>query len=459
MKGQQNALQVFTLSGYKAHFPSLFRRSSKNDYGFKKQILFLSMFKLLSILWNSFTGALQELRANKLRTFLSLFGITIGIFCIIGVLATVNSLKSKVQTDIESLGSNTIYIDKWQYGGGPDYPWWKFISRPEPKYDEVKFIKEKSSLAKYVAYFNQVNGVLKYQDYQMSNVGIFSVSEDFNGIQTIDIGFGRYFNQSEFTRGNPVCVIGFEIAKQLFGEPQRAVGKSFSFDGHSADIIGVIAKQGSSFGPGFDYDNSMILTFRAWTSVYDVNREDTQPFIMVNAKDQVSSSALSDELEGIMRQLRRLSPTQDDNFSLNDINQLSQQTDGIFSTLNIGGWAIAGLSLIVGAFGVANIMFVTVRERTSQIGLKKAIGAKSSTILTEFLLESAFLCVIGGLIGLLLVWILAMVLSTVMPFPIIISGGIVLLAFSICIILGILAGIIPASIAARMNPVVAIRSK
>ncbi len=418
------------------------------------------MFKLLRILWNSFVGALQELKANKLRTFLSLFGITIGIFCIIGVLATVNSLQSKVKTDIQSLGSNTIYIDKWQYGGGPDYPWWKFINRPEPKYDEVKFIKQKSELANYVAYFNSTTGTLKYGNYQMSNAGIYAISEDFNGIQKIDIAYGRYFNQSEFTRGNSVCVIGYTIASELFGEPENAVGKTFSFDGHSAAIIGVIAKQGSSFiGNGFDYDNCMLLTYKAWASVYDVNGNDTQPFIMVNAKDNVASTALSDELEGIMRQLRRLSPTQDDNFALNDINTLSQQTNGIFSTLNIGGWAIAGLSLIVGAFGVANIMFVTVRERTSQIGLKKAIGAKSRTILTEFLLESAFLCVIGGLIGLLLVWILAMVLSTVMPFPIIISGSIVLLAFSICIILGILAGIIPASIAARMNPVVAIRSK
>ena len=417
------------------------------------------MFKLLSILWNSFRMALQELKANKLRTFLSLFGITIGIFCIIGVLTTVNSLKKKVQTDIESLGSNTIYIDKWQYGGGPDYPWWKFVNRPEPKYGEVKFLKEKSSLAKNISYFNQTNGTVKYEDYQMSSVGIYAISEEFNSIQTVDIAYGRYFNQSEFTRGNSVCVIGYEIANQLFSDPQRAVGKTVSFDGHDADIIGVIAKQGSSFGPGFDYDNSMLLTYRAWASVYNINSDNTQPFIMVNAKDKVPSTALSEELEGIMRQLRRLSPKQDDNFSLNDINQLSQQTDGIFSTLDIGGWAIAGLSLIVGAFGVANIMFVTVRERTSQIGLKKAIGAKSRTILTEFLLESAFLCIIGGLIGLLLVWILTLVLSTVLPFPIIISSDIIVLAFSICIILGILSGIIPASIAAKMNPVEAIRSK
>ncbi len=160
-----------------------------------------------------------------------------------------------------------------------------------------------------------------------------------------------------------------------------------------------------------------------------------------------------------MWQLRHLSPAQEENFSLNDVNLLGEQTNSFFSSVNIGGWAIAGLSLIVGAFGVANIMFVTVRERTSQIGLKKAIGAKRSIILTEFLLESAFLCVLGGLMGLLFVWVLAIVLSTVMPFPIFIAPNIIALALSICIVIGILSGIIPAAIAAKMDPVAAIRSK
>ena len=129
------------------------------------------MLKLISILWNSFRMAMGELKANKLRTFLSLLGITFGIFCIIGVLATVNSLKTKVQTDIKALGSNSIYIDKWEYGGGGnDYPWWRFVNRPKPKYEEVKLIKEKSTLAEYVAYFNSTNANLTYQDNQLNNV-------------------------------------------------------------------------------------------------------------------------------------------------------------------------------------------------------------------------------------------------------------------------------------------------
>ncbi|HNP23783.1 MAG TPA: ABC transporter permease [Panacibacter sp.] len=419
------------------------------------------MLKSLAILWNSFKMSVQELNNNKLRSSLSLIGIAFGIFCIIGVLATVGSLEGKIQSDIKSLGSNTIYVDKWDYsaGGGPDYPWWKYVNRPMPKYNEVGFIKNASTLAKYVSYFNGTGADVTFEKYIMNNTNIYGVSEDFSEIQTVDIGNGRYLNETEFKRGNPVCVIGYEIAKGLFDDPARALDKEVAFEGKRFKVIGVVKKQGQSFVGGFDYDHCLIITYRAYAGIYDVNREWSQPFIMVNGREDVSTKALIDELEGIMRQARRLSPREEDNFALNDVNSFSQAVSGFFGTVNIGGWAIAGLSLIVGAFGVANIMFVTVRERTSQIGLKKAIGAKSRTILTEFLLESAFLCIIGGLIGLLMVGLLALALSGVLPFPIIISPDIITLAFTICVILGVLSGIIPASIAARMNPVVAIRSK
>jgi putative ABC transport system permease protein len=419
------------------------------------------MLKLLGILWNSFRMALQELKVNKLRTFLSLFGITIGIFCIIGVLATVGSLENKVQSDVKSLGSNTIYIDKWQYAGGPDYPWWKYYTRPIPKYDEVKFIEDRSTLAEHVAYFNSNSALLTYGNSQLSNIGVYCVSEDFNKIQTFGIAYGRYFSETEFLRGAAVGIIGFKDAELLFGEAQKAVGKTISMNGKHVQIAGVIEKQGSSLiGNGFDYDQCLILTYRYYASIWNTNDENSgQPFIMVNGKANVTTTALIDELRGIMRQVRKLSPTTEDNFALNDVNTFSQQVGSFFGSVNIGGWVIAGLSLIVGGFGVANIMFVTVRERTSQIGLKKAIGAKSRTILTEFLLESAFLCILGGLFGLLLVYILALVLSNVLPFPIFIAPHIIMIAFSVCVVLGILSGIIPARTAAKMNPVEAIRSK
>ena len=404
--------------------------------------------------------SLQELNNNKLRSGLSLTGVAFGIFCIIGVLALVSSLQYKIQNDVNSLGTNTIYVDKWEYMNTMEYPWWKFVNRPLPKYEDVKLIKQRSTLSKNVAYFGQNNINLSYGNIELQNVGLFGISDEYNRIQTVDILAGRYFSESEFLHGSALAVIGYENATELFGSPQSAVGKFVMFNNHRATVIGVIAKQGQSFGPGFDYDHCLMLTYFYYASIFNVNDENAQPFIMVQGKENVPSKALVDDLEGVMRQIRKLSPKEEDNFALNDVNVLGTESiNSFFGTVNIGGWAIAGLSLIVGAFGVANIMFVTVRERTSQIGLKKAIGAKRRTILLEFLLESAFLCIIGGIIGLLMVWGLAAVLSAVLPFPIVITGGIVLLAFSICVILGILSGIIPASIAARMNPVVAIRSK
>ena len=222
-------------------------------------------------------------------------------------------------------------------------------------------------------------------------------------------------------------------------------------------VLGVIKKQGKQMLGGWEFDQSMIISYRFARTIMDERRAD--PFIMVKGPDDLSSKALKDDLKGSMRAIHKLSPTKEDDFSLNDINDFSEEVSSAFVGLNIGGWAIAALSLIVGMFGVANIMFVSVRERTSQIGLKKAIGAKSGVILTEFLLESAFLCIIGGLIGLTLVFVLTLVLTNVLAFPVYISTTYLVLAILICIIVGILAGFIPALQAARMDPVVAIRSK
>jgi putative ABC transport system permease protein len=415
------------------------------------------MIKVLTILWNSFKMALGELKANKLRTFLSLFGITIGIFCIIGVLATIDSLQSKIKSDLSSFGNNSVYIDKWDYSGGPEYPWWKFVKRPSPKIEEMEFVKKKSTLASNMAFFMQTQESFSYEDNILKGVNFYGVTPDYKNIQSFNIGYGRYFNESDFTRGVPFGVIGYKVAEELYGKADKGVGKTITYKGRKLLVIGVIEKQGSAIINGYDYDKSTIVTHNYLASVY--NPDNLGPTIMVQPKPGVTSKALQEELTGIMRQIRKLSPTQEDNFTCNDVAQFKDQVESVFGAVNQGGWAIAGLSLIVGAFGVANIMFVTVRERTSQIGLKKAIGAKSSSILYEFLLESAFLCIIGGLVGLLLVWLLTLALSSFLPFAITIAPSIIFLAFSICIILGVVSGIIPASIAAKMNPVEAIRTK
>lgn len=415
--------------------------------------------RTIEIITSSFRMAVLELWKNKLRTTLSLFGIMIGIFCLIGVLVVVNSLEQNIKNEVNSLGTNTIYVDKWDYtaGGNSEYPWWKFVNRPSPKYEEVKQIQERTASAKYTAFRITVNDQVEYKGSILSNINYFGVSEDFNGIQPLEMSAGRYISDAEFDRGGNTIVMGNEIAEKLFGEPQLAVDKQVKIRGKEVLVIGVIKKQGKQMIGGWEFDKSIVMPYKFGRTIMNELRAD--PLIMVQGKDNLTSKALKDDLIGTMRAIHKLSPTQDDDFALNDINDLSASISQAFVSLNIGGWAIAALSLIVGMFGVANIMFVTVRERTSQIGLKKAIGAKSRVILTEFLLESAFLCIIGGVIGLGLVFILTKILSGVLDFPVFISTDNLMMAIVICIIVGVLAGFIPARQAARMDPVVAIRSK
>ncbi|MCX8019100.1 MAG: ABC transporter permease [Chitinophagaceae bacterium] len=430
----------------------------KTNAGFKLYIC--EMFgRTLEIVASSFRMAVQELLKNKLRTFLSLFGVTIGIFCIIGVLATVNSLEQNIQNEIRNLGTNTIYIDKWDYGAGSgsDYPWWKYQNRPSPQFKEAALIKERSALARYVAFKMNVTDKVEYEDNELSGVNIYGISEDFSIIQNVELAYGRYFSDEEFNRGSPVTVIGHQVSEKLFGEPEKAIGKSINVRGKYLTVTGIIKKQGNTILGGWQFDQSILTPYRFARNIME--EKSSSPVIMVQGKNNIDSRLLKDELTGVMRAIHKLPPLAEDDFTLNDINDFSSAVSSLFVSLNIGGWAIAALSLIVGMFGVANIMFVSVRERTSQIGLKKAIGAKNSLILTEFLLESAFLCILGGLIGLALVFILTRILSGVLNFPVYISVFNFILAITVCIIVGILAGYIPARQAAGMDPVVAIRSR
>jgi putative ABC transport system permease protein len=414
--------------------------------------------KFFSIILSSFKMAVAEFRSNKLRTFLSLFGVTIGIFCIISVLSTVNSLEQAIQNDIKSLGSNTVYVDKWEYSGGENYPWWKYVNRPEPKSSEVEIIRQKVPAARNVVFQVQTNDVVEYGNSLINNVTYYGITEEFFAIQPVEVGLGRNLQERDFEHATNSIVVGNTIATELFGKAENAVGKQVKLKGDKiANVVGVIKKQGKSIVEMWNFDDCIMMSGKLLTQM--VPERYAQPKIIVQGKEDVPMQLLLDELMGAMRSLRKLKPSQDNNFSLNDIDSFSKFISDLSSNVNVGGWAIAALSLIVGMFGVANIMFVTVRERTPQIGLKKALGAKRSTILAEFLLESAFLCILGGLIGLLLVFILTKIVSIGIGFPLFISLDIMLLAIGICIIVGVMAGIIPASIAARMDPVVAIRSK
>ena len=416
------------------------------------------MRKTFEILATTLRLALQELAKNKLRTFLSLFGVTIGIFCIIGVLSTVSSLERNIQDGVKSLGSNTIYIDKWDYQGGADYPWWKYVNRPSPKLIETKLIREKINAPINIVFNFSTQSFIQFENDKLDGITYHGITEEFDKIQPVEILYGRYLNQMEFDYGANSIVIGYDNAEKLFGSPEKAIGKEVALRNKKAIIVGVIKKQGTSFIEGWRFDQSIILSYRFMRQML-FNERFNNPKILVKGPENMSTDALKDELKGAMRSIHRLGPTEEDDFALNAVSDFSKTVSSLFANVNLGGWMIGLLSLIVGAFGIANIMFVTVRERTPIIGLKKAIGAKKRTILMEFLLESALICIIGGFIGIVLVLIMAQLLTNIFNFPVYVPTNILALAVGICVTIGILAGIIPAMIAAKMDPVVAIRSK
>jgi putative ABC transport system permease protein len=415
------------------------------------------MKKFLEIMGSSLRLALLELKNNKLRTTLSLLGVTFGIFCIIGVLATVNSLETNIQNDIKKLGDNTIYIDKWDYSGGPDYPWWKYVNRPEPKYTEMQLLRMDTSVINKIAFVIDTRSNIEVETSMLERINIFGPSTGFIEIQPFDIEFGRYFSTSELENGGQIAVMGYTNAELLFEKPENAIGKRVKIKNKEATIVGVIKKQGKGMIGGWEFDECVLLPYPTFKQIF-VERW-SSPAILAQGKAGVSLEAFKDELKGRMRNIRRLGPKEADDFSLNAVSDFSKSVSGFFSSVTLGGWFIGLLSLFVGAFSIANIMFVTVRERTPIIGLKKAIGAKKVTILIEFLLEAAFICLLGGLIGILLVFMLTFALTKAFNFPVFISLNILLIAVGICITIGIAAGIIPASIAAKLDPVVAIRSK
>ncbi len=414
------------------------------------------MRKTLNILLNSLRLTFQELKVNKLRTALSLTGVAFGIFCIIGVLATVNSLELNIQNEVKSLGSNTIYIDKWDYSGGPNQPMWKMRARPVMKIEEAALIKERSELTGEITFLLQTMANISHKNDLLENARVYGINEAQINIQPLQFEAGRFFSSSEFINGTNNCIIGFVNAENLFGTAERAIGKQVEIKGKRATIIGVIKREGKNF-IGWDYDNCIMLTNKFARQIFEP--EFANPILIAKGKDKVTTDALVQELRGVMRQIRKLSPTQEDNFSLNSVEAFSKAISESFVTINVVGAIIGGISLIVGMFGIANIMFVTVKERTPVIGLKKAIGAKKTTILFEFLLEAAILCILGGAIGLLFVYILTLILSGPLEFPVFISVPMLIITVIICLVVGILAGIIPASQAAKMDPVVAIRSK
>lgn len=412
------------------------------------------MFLLFRLIRESYLFAFQAIIVNRVRTVLSLTGIAIGIFCIISVFTIFDSMEISIRKSIDSLGSNVLYIQKWPWAMGGDYPWWKYYQRPEATLNDMREIQVRSNLAEASAFFIQVNKTVKFRNNYVDDVGIMGISQDFDKVYNLELGEGRYFSPTESNSGKNVAIIGADIATSLFQEAP-AIGQKIKVFGRNFEVIGVTKKEGDNMF-GNSNDKTVMLPIAYARNLVDLNEVGT--CIIVKAKPLVSNEELIDELTGIMRSIRKLKPVAEDNFAINQTSIISKGFDSLFSVIGMVGWIIGGFSLLVGGFGIANIMFVSVKERTSIIGIQKALGAKNYFIMLQFLFEAVFLSLIGGIVGLLIVIILSVIVSMSTSFHLIITPGNVFLGMGVSALIGLISGIIPAYSASRLDPVEAMRT-
>ncbi len=413
-------------------------------------MIFLGLFR------ESILFAINALVVNKLRTFLSLLGITIGIFAIITVFTIVDSLEQNLRKSVQSLGNDVVFIEKWPWTFGENYPWWKYMNRPDADYNELDEILRKCNGAQSAAFVASTAITVKYKSSSIENVTIICASHQYDKVKNFEIASGRYFADIESSAGRPVAIIGDVLAKALFPN-QDPLGQSIKINGAKVDVIGVFKKEGESILGGSS-DTQILVPINYARSLIDIRSENLNPQIMVRAKAGVSNEDLIDELTGLMRAIRRLKPLAEDDFALNQTSLISNQFDGLFGIIGIAGWIIGGFSILVGGFGIANIMFVSVKERTNIIGIQKSLGAKNYFILLQFLFESVFLSLIGGIIGLLVVYLITLLAGDTFGMEITLSRSNIILGFTISILIGVISGFVPAYGASQMDPVEAIRA-
>lgn len=417
------------------------------------------MITIIKTFLESIRQAWQQLVANKLRTFLSLLGISIGIFCIIGVQTAVDSLEADVRGSMEKLGDDVLYVQKFDWSDVGE-KWWEYLRRPNVDFDDYEQIRDKVETAEVVTY--QVGlgtRSAKWRNNTVERAYFFAVSDSYDRMYDLEFGSGRFFSPVEYRYGAPIVVLGATVAEELFGDV-APVGKTIKIRGKKMEVVGVLAPAGDDLVNPLDFDELIMVGYEYARKVanLDFGNRWADSSVNVKAKADVPLERLKNDVIGALRAERRLRPKEKNNFSLNELSIVSNALGSFFGVLNMIGWFIGGFAILVGGFSVANIMFVSVKERTGIIGIKKAIGAKPAVILVEFLIESIVLCVIGGLMGLALIAILVAALQDVMPFVLVLSPSNILFGLGISIFIGIVAGAIPAVRAANMDPVVAIRS-
>lgn len=417
------------------------------------------MLTFLKVIQENFRQAYYALISNKLRSFLSLLGISIGIFCIVGVQAGVDSLEGEIRGSFDKLGNDVLYVQIFPWNEDPGLNYWKYAQRPVPSLKNYEDIRADVKSAEVSALEVQLgNKTVKYRNNNVQNVNIVAVTEDYSSLFSFEFEKGRWYNSMEYNKGSNKIIVGYKVAETLFGSIDP-IGRDVKLMGVKAEIIGVLKEEGESLVQIGNMDERVIVSYEMAKKIANVeSKYGFGTVLAVKAKDGVSSKQLKDDLTGALRVSRKLRPREGNNFAINSVSIIASVLDSFFESLNIASFIIGGFAIFVGMFSVANIMFVSVKERTSIIGIKKALGAKKSVILSEFLIEAVLLCILGGILGLILVYICLQLLSSAMPYPLYLAPDNITFGITLSVIIGIIAGVIPAWQAANMDPVEAMRA-
>jgi putative ABC transport system permease protein len=393
--------------------------------------------------------AFNAIRANKMRSVLTALGIIIGIVSVTLMGTAIEGLNRAFNKSIAAIGADVLYVQKWPWGGGED--WWRIRNRRDIKMPEAKAVQKQAELARSVSPATGTRRQAKYGRTVLENVTIIGTNDEFPVTMGVNLAFGRFFTASESDGGRPVCVIGSDVAINLFPN-EYPIGKTIKLGNGNYRIVGVLDKQGSIFGLE-SLDNRAYIPINRFFKDYGNRRGGIQ--IMVKAISLQELDEAKEEVRGIMRKARGVRPKQADDFAINQQEIIVQTFNAIGVVIAGVGLFITGLSLFVGGIGIMNIMFVSVTERTREIGVRMAIGAPRRTILQQFLMESAALCLMGGIIGLAISFPLSLVIDQILPTAMPLS--IVAIAIVVSLFVGLVSGFLPAYRASRLDPVDALR--
>jgi len=406
--------------------------------------LFTELREGLGISWGA-------IRANQMRSILTTLGIVIGIVTVTLMGTAITGLDRAFLKNISSIGADVLYLDRFNWFAGSHDAYLKMLKRHFITLAQANALRDQLTLAQAVAPVADTEVTVRYQKRSSSSVDVIGTTEQYAFTSGVGISHGRFMSAGEASGGRPVCVIGSEVAANLFRR-EPALGHRIMLGGTSFEVVGVMEKQGSFLGM-FSLDNQVIVPLPQFTASF-WNNPDYQ--IQVKVQQLAQLDEAREELRSAMRRVRRLAPNEPDDFGINQQDQFVKMFHRLGGTIAAVGVFVTGLSLFVGGIGIMNIMFVSVAERTREIGIRKAIGAKRRTILVQFLIEAASICLLGGLIGLGIAWPVTLLLQKFLPASMTLS--IISIAILVSLVTGVLSGFFPAWRAARMNPVDALRS-